>query len=234
MTTLTTQTRRPQHARALLAATALLAAAGLSLAAGAPAVALTNLTEGHVDVVYVDINQAGTQLVLGTNDEENGDYYEGATAVSDLRFVVPSDAWGVKTAGVATLLDSETAAAAVPELWAGLAGSGDDDPDGTYGLRHFLTPGTHSVVLRLTALTTPAGGSVQLVRNTSGGSVVWFDSVGDQQSYGINSSGDEAYHQHTEWNFTAAGTYTLTFEASTNKSGVATSAPVTYTFVVQP
>lgn len=235
MTSTQTAPARPRRNGALLVGAAVLAAACLTLAVSTPALAVTSLSQGHVDVVYVDINQVGNKLVLGTNDEANGNYYEGATAVSDLSFTVPHAAWGLKTAGVATLLSNEAAAAAVPELWAGLAGSGDEDPNGDFGLRHFLTPGTHSIVLTLTGLTTPSGGSVQLVRNTSGGgSVVWFDSVGDRQSFGISASGDESYHQHTEWNFTKAGTYTLTFQASTNKSGVAASDPVTYTFDVQP
>lgn len=208
---------------------ALVVAMTVALLASTPAHAVTPLTTGHVDVVYVDINNAGTKLVLGTNDEENENYYQGATAVSDLEFVVPKAAWGVKAEGVATLLQDEKAASEVPELWAGISGSGDEDPNGEDGLRAHLTPGSHSIVLKLTGLTTPIGGTFSLVRN---GTTTWFDSVNDQQSYGISKSGDESFHHHGDWNFDEPGEYELTFVASTNKVGVAASDPVTYTFDV--
>lgn len=210
---------------------ALVVAMTVGLLASASAHAVTALETGHVDIVYTDINNAGTKLVLGTNDEDGGKYYEGATAVSELEFVVPKAAWGISKEGWATLLQDEEAAKKVPELEAGFAGSGDEDPNKNDGLRDHLTPGTHSIVLELTGLTTPAEGAIAIVRN---GTTTWFDSVEDKQSFGITAGPDpEGFHLHSDWHFSKAGQYKLTFKATTNKKGVSASAPVTYTFDVK-
>lgn len=224
MTTRISENRRTTRNRIVLGLIAIASVTGLTTTA-APAWAVTTLSSGHVDVVFVDINQAGTKLELGTNDEDGGAVYLGQTAVSDLSFRVNSGTKGAKTAGVWTLLQAEIPALQ-RGLWAGLAGSEN--------LRGPLTPGTDNIILKLNSLTVPSGGAASLVRNTSSGSTVWFDSAGDQQSFGVSAGSGEAYHQHTEWNFTKAGTYTFTFEARTTKSGITKSDPVTYTFIVQP
>jgi len=209
---------------------ALVVAMTVGLLASAPAHAVTSLETGHVDIVYADINDAGTKLSLGTSDEGNENWYQGASEVSELEFVVPKAAWGVKTVGVATLLQDQEEAKEVPELEAGFAGSGDEDPNGDDGLRDWLTPGKDNVILELTNVTTPAGGAFSIVRN---GTTTWFDSKGDKTNFGISKSGEEGFHLHSDWNFTKAGKYGLTFKASTNKAGVAASEEVTYTFDVK-
>ena len=208
---------------------ALVAAMTVGLLGSASAHAVTSLEEGHVDIVYTDINNAGTKLVLGTNDEENEEYYEGASEVAELEFVVPKTAWDLKTEGVATLLQDQEEAKENGQLEAGFAGSGDEDPFEEDGLRAHLTPGSHSIVLELTNVTTPEGGAFSIVRN---GTTTWFDSKGDKTSFGILSSGEEGFHLHSDWNFNEPGEYELTFVASTNKAGVEDSDPVTYTFDV--
>lgn len=213
--------------RAGLAALVLAMTVGLLASASAHALSLET---GHVDIVYADINNAHDKLSLGTWDEENEDWYQNASEVSALEFVVPKAAWGVKTAGVATLLEDEEEASEVPELEAGFAGSGDVDPLGGDGLRDWLKPGTDNIILELTNATTPAGGAFSIVRKGT----TWFDSKGDKTNFGITKGpGAEGFHLHSDWNFSKAGKYGLTFKASTNKAGVAASEEVTYTFDVK-
>ncbi len=66
-----------------------------------------------------------------------------------------------------------------------------------------------------------------------GSPTVWFDSgngLPDTRAIAINT------HAHANWAFEAAGTYTVTFEATATTAGgtAITTGQKTYTFTVQP
>ena len=89
--------------------------------------------------------------------------------------------------------------------------------------------------LQLTGYTAPAGGNVSFFQGSSSAPLVWFATADglDASDKFISTVGG---HEHGSFLFTAAGVYTLTFEASAidkATGGRIASAPYTYTFGVE-
>ncbi len=75
--------------------------------------------------------------------------------------------------------------------------------------------------------------AIRTLGDSFGTPTVWYDSgngLPDTRTFAINT------HAHANWAFEAAGSYTVTFEATgTTAAGAAvTTGAKTYTFTVQP
>jgi surface-anchored protein len=205
------------------AAAILATALSLVVAAAMPAqAAAVTLTNGHVDVLDVDYS-AGS-LVLSVNDdvtERNpADVIFQVPAAA--KIAVPSgSAWSFLGAagGTAWVLPQSSTSGL---LWAGW--NTTEVPSGVFQ--------SNSVTFRLNSFTGPGNVSVYTV--SAGTPTRLFDS-----SNGLPDTRTVTYnaHTHTNWGFTAAGTYTLNFEV-TGKL-ISTGATITtgvqaFTFTVLP
>jgi surface-anchored protein len=194
-------------------------------AAPAQAAPIT-LTSGHADVL--DVDYAAGSLQLNVLDGTGGGEVERAPA--DVVFGVPAAAkitvpsgtsWSfLGTAGGTAWVLPQSNTAGL--LWPGWNTA--EIPSGVLQ--------GNSVTFKLTAVTGPGTFSVYTV---SGGTPTrLFDSADglpDTRSVARNS------HSHANWGFTAAGTYTVTFEVTATLA--ATGATVTsgaqaFTFTVLP
>ena len=211
--------------RRLLTAAALSAA--LVVAAGSPAYAATTLTSGHVDVLDVDYTAPGT-LTLNVGDQTGGTLVERDPA--DVVFQVPAAAKITVPAGSAwSFLGTAGGTAWVlPQgntsglLWAGWNTA--EIPSGVFQ--------ANSVTFRLNSATGPGHVSVYTV--SSGTPTRLFDS-----SDGLPDTRTVAYnaHTHTNWGFTKAGTYTVSFEVTgklLSTGATVTTGTKALTFTVLP
>ena len=220
MTATTTSRRAGRLAAALLALT-------ISVVVATPAHAATvTLTSGHVDVL--DIDYAAGALTLDVLDGTGTTTVERAPA--DVVFQVPAAAQITvpATAGRSFLGAAGSTAWVLPQSsTAGLLWAGWNTTDVASGVLQGNT-----VTVKLTGVSGPGAFSVYTV---SGGTPTrLFDS-----SDGLPDSRTVArnVHTHANWGFTAAGTYTVTFEVTARLAS--TGATVTtgakdFTFTVLP
>lgn len=191
-----------------------------------PAHALTTISQGHVDAV--DVDWTGSALTLDLRDATVTPAVDRApadvvlNAVSASKTTVPSgSAYSfLGTAGSAVWIVPQTQASNI--VWPGF---------NTEGVPSGALQG-NSVSVKLLSVTGPAQVSL-FTTNTFGTPTVWYDSgngLPDTRTFAINT------HAHANWAFEAAGTYTVTFEATgTTAAGAAvTTGAKTYTFTVQP
>ncbi|BEL08465.1 hypothetical protein Q0Z83_066560 [Actinoplanes sichuanensis] len=205
------------------AAAALITAAAVAVLAATPAQAATvTLTSGHVDVLDVDYN-AGA-LVLTVNDDvaerDPADVVLQVPAAA--KVAVPSGSgWSFLGAPGATawvLPQSSTAGL----LWAGW--NTTEIPSGVLQ--------GNSVTFRLNSVTGPGNVSVYTV--SAGTPTRLYDSsdgLPDTRTVARN------VHAHANWGFTAAGTYTVTFEVTgklASTGATVTSGAKAFTFDVLP
>jgi surface-anchored protein len=197
------------------------------LGAPAPAHAATvTLTSGHVDVLDVDYN-AGA-LALTVNDGTGGTGIERAPADVILqvpaaaKITVPSgSAWSfLGSAGATAWVLPQSSTAGL--LWAGW--NTTEVPSGVLQ--------GNSVAVKLTGVSGP--GTVSVYTVSAGTPTKLFDS-GDGLPDTLTVARN--VHAHAAWGFTAAGTYTVTFEvtarlASTGAT-ISTGAKA-FTFTVLP
>lgn len=196
------------------------AAPGTGVRAAAP----VTVTAGHVDVL--DVNYAAGALTLGVLDGSGGAEVERAPA--DVVFGVPAAAKVTVPAGSAwSFLGTPGATAWVlPQsqnpalLFAGW---------NTFGVpADAVRPG--SLTVRLTSVSGPGRFSVYTT-GTFGTPARLFDS-GDGLPDARTVAA--ATHAHANWAFSAAGSYTATFEATATLTGGATvtTGPQPFTFTV--
>ncbi len=191
-----------------------------------PAHAVTTISSGHVDAI--DVDWTGSALTLDLHDgtvtpavdRQPADVV--LNAVSASKTTVPSSsAYSfLGTPGSAVWILPQTQASGI--VWPGFNTAGV--PSGA------LSGNTVSV--KLVSASGPADVSVYTT-SSLGTPTVWFDSgngLPDTRAFAVNT------HAHANWAFEAAGTYTVTFEATgTTAAGAAvTTGQKTYTFTVQP
>ncbi|AJT42163.1 TIGR03769 domain-containing protein [Psychromicrobium lacuslunae] len=206
--------------RAGIAATVFAGIAALTLAAGAPAQAATVITEGHIDVVRASISSDGSKLVLGTNDENKGNYYTAAQA-SSVEFDV------TKKEGTNWIIPASQTG---NELFTGFAGSGNEAPgadSGEKGLYTKLAGGDHIKFTVTPAASNP--GTLSLNFPSTTGVVT----AGNSYTVALKAGEDEAFHAHPKWTFSAKGTYSVTVTASNPEGKVANSGAITLKFVTK-
>lgn len=191
-----------------------------------PAHALTTISQGHVDAV--DVDWTGSALTLDLRDSTVTPAVDRApadvvlNAVSASKTTVPSGAAYsfLGTAGSPVWIVPQTQASTI--VWPGF---------NTEGVPSGALQG-NNLSVKLVSVTGPAQVSL-FTTNSFGTPTVWYDSgngLPDTRTFAINT------HAHANWAFEAAGTYTVTFEATgTTAAGAAvTTGQKTYTFTVQP
>jgi len=191
-----------------------------------PAHALTTISQGHVDAV--DVDWTGSALTLDLRDATVTPAVDRApadvvlNAVSASKTTVPSGAAYsfLGTAGSAVWIVPQTQASNI--VWPGF---------NTEGVPSGALQG-NNLSVKLLSVTGPAHVSL-FTTNSFGTPTVWYDSgngLPDTRTFAINT------HAHANWAFEAAGTYTVTFEATgiTAAGAAVTTGAKTYTFTVQP
>ncbi|MGW6740675.1 choice-of-anchor M domain-containing protein [Streptomyces sp. NPDC055025] len=208
--------------RTLTVTGSLAAALAVTGLAATPAIALTPLSSGHVDVL--DAEWDGTDLHLHVHDEETDTEYEPA----DVNLVVPAAA-KVTNPGYAflgsgsqiwLLPDTEIEADAAGVLFPGIS-------------TESLTTGVfanNSVTYTLVSATRN-GAATEDFSIYAGSGSRWFDSNPAITTFKSRSFG-VATHNHANWAFEEAGTYRLTFRVQGTVGGVTESVTETYTAVV--
>jgi surface-anchored protein len=219
-----TATRTGRRTARLVAA---LLALTISTAAATPAHAATvTLTSGHVDVL--DVDYAAGSLTLNVLDGT------GTTVVArppaDVVFQVPAAAKITVpgTAGWSFLGASGSTAWVLPQSsTAGLLWAGWNTTEVASGVLQ-----NNSLTFKLTSVSGPGAFSIYTV--SAGTPTKLFDSsdgLPDTRSVARNN------HTHANWGFTAAGTYTATFEVTAKLSStgatISTGAKA-FTFTVLP
>ncbi|WP_166791651.1 hypothetical protein [Cryobacterium frigoriphilum] len=196
----------------MLTGAALAGAVALTLTAatGASAAASYSFSEGHVDVVHVGFNSAGTGLGLAVGNEGDPAHPEGVYAAADSQFVVTD----TEALGGFVLPEDPAVAEVNGVLFAGFSGSGDLIESGIFGYGDQV-----SVTLEDWDFVPAAGesaGTTFLIEQQSS-SDTFFDGAGDVQDFTVNTiDAPEAFHEHATWTFEKAGTYTFDFTAEGN------------------
>lgn len=250
MTTIPTTHTSSRRKRSLIGTAIVAAVAALSLGVGAGtanAGTVGQFAIGHVDAFFVSLNANSDTLQLGTNVDDVGyqsswgypvGYYYGnevnagsTPSTPDYTFTVPAAAYDPNV-NAWVIPAKEPDFTSKPVLWAGFAGAGVDVADrnnpattATYNLFNALSP-ADVVTLDLQVLSS-APGSVSIAGATGNGTATTPFAV----SYPLVANA-EAFHEHPQWTFSAAGTYYIQVQAHAN--GVNPSNVVTYEFDVQP
>ena len=202
----------------LSTAVAAVAALGMGLGANAALAAPTEIS-GYAHVDYVSLNYDGVGIELGSNLEDQG--WEPAGTYT---LVVPwSTGEGNDSEGTGYILPQKKENAESRNVpFAGF--SGDES------LHDFLDEGETVTLTLENVVFDPAkpgepDGSVTVSKDGQ----TWFNSGGDTHDFSIIAGHDEAFHEHTKWVFSEAGTYTLTFSA---EAGGQSATAQNYTFKV--
>ncbi|WP_394940325.1 hypothetical protein [Psychromicrobium sp. YIM B11713] len=215
-----TKHRHGNARRAGIAATVFAGIAALSLAVSTPAQAATVISVGHIDVVRASVSSDGSKLVLGTNDENAGNYYTAAQA-ANIEFSVTKKE-GNKWIIPATQTGNE--------LFTGFAGSGNEAPgadSGEQGLYTKLKGGDH---IKFTVSPASSNPGTLNLNFPSGSGVV---SSGNSHTVALEAGEDEAFHAHPKWTFSAKGTYLVNVTASNPEGKVGASGTITLKFVTK-
>jgi surface-anchored protein len=189
-------------------------AAALTLSIGVgTAFALTAITAGEYDAIEVGLD--GDQLVVQGHEHGAGEF--DPASVQFETNLTDSDNGGYTITEEGTL---SLGIAAEGDLWEELGG-GNYDPELTITISDFSGPG------KLTVWKDSAGFASPIFA-TSG----LDDSATITLEEPTDPEEDESFHQHYNWNFSVAGTYTFEVVASDNDEAAAPSDPVLYTFVI--
>jgi surface-anchored protein len=217
------------------AAIAAVAAVSMGMSAGAANAAATDIT-GYHHVDYVSVNYTGSAIKLGSNLEDTNWVPAGSYNID-----VPSTTGASGTGYIIPQTKDEAVARNVP--WVGFFG--DESLWGITG-----ASASSQLTLNLTGATyKPKTGSGTATVTASQDGKTWFSASGfaaappatsnlpvtaGSHTFTFNGeSDDEVFHEHTQWVFSKAGTYNLTFSAKTTIGGVTYTAPAQqYTFKV--
>lgn len=200
-------------------------AAALLVAVSAPAQAAVVISSGHVDVVDIEYENSELDLILHDESVEPPVERDPADVVLEAlpgaKTTVPDDPQYafLGSAGSDVWILPQTQDPAL--LWAGF--SAEELPGGVFA--------GDKVTLKLVSVAGPAGSKLAVFDTDPFGSpVVIYDSASLPGSFEVPTG----LHHHSNWGFTKAGDYTLTFQASgTLTDGtVKTSPAVAYHFQV--
>jgi surface-anchored protein len=212
--------KRSQGALAARLATVLAGGVALTLSVGVgAALALTSISAGEYDAIEVGIDDG--QLVVQAHEHgEEGEIdpatVQFETSVVDTvngGFIIAEDEEeGPLSLGIA----------AEAELWDYFADLDIDTPELTISISGFDGPGNLTVWEgSAETITAPIFNIANEIDSTT---ITLQDPEGTEDG--------ESFHQHYNWNFSAAGTYTFNVVVSDDSDNADSSESVQYTFVV--
>ncbi|MDR2380982.1 MAG: TIGR03769 domain-containing protein [Bifidobacteriaceae bacterium] len=207
------------------AAAVVAGAAALTLGVGvggAFALPLDTIDAGSYDAIEVGFDSGTDQLVVGGHDHGAVPPADPEFNPEDFQFETDQDdlingGWTIAEAGGPLSLGI----AAEGDLWDDLGGS-LTNPELTITISNFSGPGDLVVWEGSSTITSPIFDTGAVTPDLS-------ETI---ELHAPAGPGDESYHQHYSWNFSATGTYT--FEVVVSEDGIVAdpSDAVLYTFVV--
>ena len=207
----------------LSTAVAAVAALGMGLGANTALAAPTDISGyAHVDFVSLNYDAADDAIELGSNYDDTGWIPAGTYSL-----VVPwTTGEGNDDEGTGYILPQEIQNAIDRKVpFAGF--SGDES------LYQILLEGDSvDVTLEDVEVEPVDGGSAGTVTVSQNGQP-WYATEGNTHTFTVLPEDEEAFHEHTKWEFSQPGTYRLTFSSTTQADGVTYKAsPQVYTFKV--